>query len=426
VNEIREAPTRKKKARLFNRRQMLQTGLRFAAVAAALVTNIIVARTLALDQIAYYYLYVTLAYFGNAGLYVGLGVALQKLCASLASSRSLDKIFLVRYMAMSVGGGTAAVLLFSITYLMAHGSEPHPLRVAACCAALSGANYLSSTTKDLLALSQRLTHAALLGLVEQVLKMVFVWLVLSYLHVVAAVDVAAATAAAAILTGVGGMSALLRFSASAHESTASSVKLQNIAHTVAPIGLSGLMNWLQLQSYRPVLLFFGTEPQIIGIASLLTSLGMTGANPVLSIIAQTYIPRLYVGEAGAFRKCIRAIAITALVAAIVSMPAAVAFLLVSGRRSLLFYMLLVPLGVMVEAANSLIGAYMHRRNVQGESMWILAKAGSIGVLIAAISWLLPHTTNNLPYIIGVGLVASQLAILAFLVASGRHRKYTTL
>jgi len=403
---------------------MLQTGLRFAAVAAALLTNIIVARNLTLDQIAYYYLYVTLAYFGNAGLYVGLGVALQRLCASLASSRSLDKMFLLRYLAVSLAGGTVAVLLFSLFYLLGHATELHPWRVAACCAALSGANYLSSVSKDLLALSQRLTLAALLGLVEQGLKLTFVWLVLSYLHVTAAVDVTAATAAASVLAGIAAVSALLALSASASESISSNVKLTNIARTVAPIGLAGLMNWLQLQSYRPVLLYFGTAPQIIGIASLLTSLGMTGANPVLSIIAQTYVPRLYSGEAGAFRRCIRAIGITALVAAMASMPAAVAFLLVSGRRALLVYLLLVPLGVLVEAANSLIGAFIHRRNARGESLWILTAAGGLGVLIAAISWLLPHTASNLPYIIGVGMVASQLAILATIVATSRHATNT--
>lgn len=419
MNEAIERPPLGQQARLLSRRQMLQTGLRFAAVAAALVTNIIVARKLTLDQIAYYYLYVTLAYFGNAGLYVGLGVALQRLCASLASSRSLDKLFLVRYLAMSLSGGTIAVLGFAALYLLSRGAEPHPWRVALCCAALSGANYLSTTTKDLLALSRRLTLAALLGLVEQILKLAFVWLVLSFLPVVAAVDVTAATAAAALLAGMGAMSALLGFSANSRERIAANVKPADIARTVAPIGLSGLMNWLQLQSYRPVLLYFGTQPETIGIASLLTSLGMTGANPILSIIAQTYIPRLYSGEAGAFHKCIRAIGITALAACIASMPAAAAFLLISGRKTLLIYLMLVPLGVLVEAGNSLIGAYIHRRNARGESMWILAAAGIVGVLIAAVSWLVPHTTKNLPYIIGVGLVLSQLAILATIIAVSR-------
>jgi hypothetical protein len=194
------------------------------------------------------------------------------------------------------------------------------------------------------------------------------------------------------------------------------VTLQDIASTVAPIGFSGLMNWLQLQSYRPVLLYYGIRPEIIGIASLLTSLGMTGANPILSVIAQTYIPRLYAGQSVAFRKCVVAITVSALALAVASIPAALAFLFISSRRTLVMYLLLVPLGVFVEAGNSLIGAFIHRQNATGGSMWVFALAGSVGVLLVGASWLLPRTQDMLPYLIGVGMVVSQIGIIGTIFA----------
>src|SRR4051812_34731412 len=141
--------------------------LRLAGIVCALLTNLIVARQLTLAEIAYYYLYATLAYFGNAGLYVGLGVVLQRHCASLASSGDMNKQLFYGYMATSMAVGTGMVVAFAGIYLSARGADINPWRSAVWCAALSGANYLSLVGKDLLALSRSLRLAALFGLIEQ-------------------------------------------------------------------------------------------------------------------------------------------------------------------------------------------------------------------------------------------------------------------
>jgi len=393
--------------------------LRLAGIVCALLTNLVVARQLTLAQIAYYYLYATLAYFGNAGLYVGLGVVLQRLCANLASSGKMNKRLFFRYMAASVAGGTGAVILFAGVYLSARGAQPDPWYGAAWCAALSGANYVSLVGKDLLALSRSLGLAALFGLIEQAFRLSLVALVVTLPHA-GAIEVTAAMALGSILAGVGAITVLIVRAGSIRDSSAPAPILKDIGRTVTPIGFSGLLNWLQLQAYRPVLLYFGAGAELIGITALLTSLGMTGANPVFTVTAQTYIPRLYAGDLGAFRTCLRALGRWALALAAASIPAALAFLFLSDRRALLPYLLLVPLGVFVDAGNNFIGTFVHRQNATKGSMWIFPVSSAMGVVVVAASWLLPVPQRLLPYLIAVAMVVSQLLVIGTIYAFGNR------
>ena len=386
----------------------------------ALLTNILVAKRLTLDQIAFYYLYVTLAYAGNAGLFVGLGVVLQRICASLASQDTLHKKFLVRFVAASLALGLLFVALFSGIYLLAQGATKAVWAGASWCAALSGATYLSQIGKDLLALSKRIQSAALFGLIEQTLRFVFVLLAIWFIRP-NALDVTAAAATASAVAGIAACWTLLILSGNS-ASSKSNLTIKDAIHTVAPIGFSGALNWLQLQSYRPALLLFGIRPEVIGIASLLTTLGMTGANPVFVVTAQTYIPRFYSGDESAFRRCMVAIVRSALFLMVCALPAACAFLFISGRQALFSYISLVPLGVLIEAGNSVVGASMHRRNATGKSMWVLVVAGLLGVLVVGVSWTLPVGSSHFPYLIATGMAVSQVVVIGAIFAMGGSRK----
>jgi hypothetical protein len=251
------------------------------------------------------------------------------------------------------------------------------------------------------------------ALIEQLLRLSFVGLAIVYIRS-GAIEVTAASALATIVSGVTAIAVLLLCTGSSKSLVRATAS--DIAHTVAPIGFSGLMNWLQLQSYRPALLYFGIQPDVIGIASLLTTLGMAGANPIFTVTAQSYIPRFYAGELRTFRECTVAIIRLALLLALAAIPVAMVFLVLSGRQALLIYVLLVSLGVFVEAGNNVIGAFMHRRNATGGSMWVLAASGSVGVLIVVASWSIPASHAMFPYLIGLGMCVSQIAVIGTIYA----------
>ena len=398
--------------------------LRIFGVAAALGTNYLIARHLTLENIAFYYLYSTLAYFGNACFYVGLGIVLQRLCATLASRGELHRTFLIRYLASTLLSGTIIVTLFAVGYLLLRGGADSPWWIAFWCALLSAANYLSSVGRDLLALNGKLGLSSLFWLVEQLLRVCFVAFTLTHFDS-GAIEVTASVALGSLISGFAGLTVLM---AVANKSTMPPphFTLREIASTVAPVACSGLLNWVQLQSYRPALLYFRVRPEIIGVTSLLTSLGITGANPILSVIGQSFVPRYYAGERGVLARNAAAIVRAVVVLSIGSIPAAIVFLVVSNRQPLLMYALLVPLGVFVEAGNSLIVANLHRQNAERKAMWIFPASACLGVLVAAASW----STSVMrelwfPYQIAVGMVASQAAVLGFIYfinASRRERK----
>ena len=400
-------------------KKLLPMAFRAVGMGASLATNIVVARQLDLEQIAYYFLYATLSYFGNAALFVGLGIVLQRYFSRLATTRQLDKALLIRFIAASFAIGIAVVAIFTSIYLFARGAGTNPWSAVLCCATLSGAVYLSSAGKDLLALGDRLNIAALFSFLEQVLRLGFVVLVLGLGHK-SAVEITAAVAAGSMISGLGALTVLLSLFGRSTLPSPQRMGFGHIVHSVGPIGLSGVFNWLQLQSYRPILLYFGTQPELVGITALLTSLGMAGANPILAVTAQRFIPSIYAGEASAFRACMLALARAALILACCSIPVAVVFLLLSGRRALVLYLLLVPIGVLVETGNNVIGAFIHRQNSFGRSMWHFASAGTVGILIIGLSWLMPVRSAMVPYSLGMAMIASQIGVVATIAALSKR------
>jgi O-antigen/teichoic acid export membrane protein len=409
------------------RRKLLlaPAALRIAGVGAALATNYLIARHLTLENIAFYYLYSTLAYFGNACFYVGLGIVLQRLCASLASRGELNLAFLIRYLASTLCSGTIIVTLFAVGYLLLRGGADSPWWIAFWCALLSAANYLSSVGRDLLALNGRLGLSSFFWLFEQCLRVCFVSLALLHFNS-GAIEVTASVALGSLISGCAGLAALI---AVANKSTVPppDYTLREIASTAAPVACSGLLNWVQLQSYRPALLYFRVRPETIGVTSLLTSLGITGANPILSVISQSFVPRYYAGERGVLARNAAAIARAVVVLSIGSIPAAIMFLVVSNRQPLLMYALLVPLGVLVEAGNSLIVANLHRQNSERRALWVFPASACIGVIVAAASWNTSLVRDLwLPYQIALGMVASQAAVLGFIYfVNADRRKHET-
>ena len=410
---------------MFSRtKPIVSVGFRALSVGASLAISILVAKHLSLTQIAYYFLYITLAYIGNAALYVGLGVVLQRMCVLLASSNRLSRALIVRYVLLSCAFGGSSVFLLSGSYFYARGSETALWVVAGCCAMLSSANFVSATAKDLLALGRHLNLASFFGFLEQLLRAAFIAFVLMIHSDVNALKLVVATALASLLSGALGIFTLFLNTTEAHKSLVPGFSLKTVATSVAPVGLSGLLNWFQLQSYRPALLFFGYNADLIGIVSLLTTLGMTGANPVLAITAQTYIPKVYAKDIYAFRQCITALLKATLLLVILSIPAAVAFLTFSGRQNLMTYWLLVPLGVLVEAGNNVAGVYMHRLNVIGHSMWSLPLAGFSGVVVAVSAWFFSPSLSIFPYLVAGAMVLSQVVVLTTLAYSvKRSRQY---
>jgi O-antigen/teichoic acid export membrane protein len=186
-----------------------------------------------------------------------------------------------------------------------------------------------------------------------------------------------------------------------------------------PISISAVCNWIQLQGYRLVYVWFG-HPDIAGLYATVSNIGSVGMSAGSQIYAQLFQPRIYQSK-GLFIKTylIAAFCISAI--ALASYAALGPFILgILTKGDFKIYYKLMLFGVLVEACNLMIGAItafsglIKRTNV-------LVKANLIGVLISVsvMAIALYFDASNF-YLIGTSLGLSQLAVLFFLLSFVRR------
>jgi len=382
--------------------------IRGGAAGLALLSNLLIARHLDIAEIAYYFTFSTVAYFGNASLFVGASGYLQRFLASRVPDGVASRGFLLAYVFGVAMIGALLVGAGSTVYFVLWGRVPVASAVLAC-AMLSVGAFLSTISKDLWAFRGRVDVAAGLSLLEAFLKCLMFVSVSSISSRVVAVDMIILSALASMLAGIAGGGALLLLAS--RKPAQVQLRISEMLGTVVPVGFGAVLNWLQLQLYRPLMLYLGVPAQYIAATSLMTTLGSSGASPALTVVAQRFIPSIYAREPRAVFSSLRRLLAVALLLAVLSVPMAYVFLLLSGRVALAAYLPLVAVGVFTEAANGGIGAIGHGCNATARSLWPLTMATAVGVLVALGMLLLPAAGEMTPYVMGCGLLLSQLVVV---------------
>ncbi len=390
------------------------TAVRGMSAVCALAINVAVVAGLSLADVGYYYLFATVAYFGNAAVFVGIGLQLQRKSSSLASTGHLNKSATLAYIGRGWLCGVAIVAVSGGSYFAATLPDAW-WSTALSCAVLSGASYLSATGRDLLTLYRKQELAASANLLEQMLRLGLTLLALSAFPI-SPTGLILANAMGASMAGLCGIGYVLKSARGSQQKLG--IRPAELYRIVSSVGCSSLLNWGQLQAYRPILILLGVAPETIGIASLLTTFGSTGSLPVFTTLSQKYIPKLYSGL-DVLKPWLKALLMSAGALAVLVLPAVAAFLFATNRMSLLPYMILASMGVLVEGGNALIGALVHQRNHAGRSIWPIAGATSLGFLVIVFSWQITVPPHLIPYLIGSSLVASQ--VVTFSIAYLRQR-----
>ena len=78
------------------------------------------------------------------------------------------------------------------------------------------------------------------------------------------------------------------------------------------------------------------------------------------------------------------------------------------------YVFLVPVGVLVEGGNTLIGIHTNHRNATGQPLWIIPIATLGGIIITALILICPVPAASLPVLIAAALISGQLTILSII------------
>lgn len=383
--------------------------MRMVATGLALTISIVVVRELPLEQVGLYYLYVTLSYLANALIFVGADYHLQRVLHDLSEKKSINLPELFKYFSLILIPGFLLVLAFGTAYMYATSGTG--LIVGIACASLASMTFLSALMRNLLQLSGMATKSALVNLFEQLMRLsITIAVVKAGFH--NGESIIAANAIGALLAATMGIGLIYRYMT--RDNRIYFFGYKKLIKSIIPIGSSGLMNWMQLQGYRPYVNYAFQRPDLIGAVSFLSSLGSTAANACLAILGQIWIPKQYASRGAATSRYFKIAVASIIGLALASLPAGWVFLHFTNHLDLMPYVFLVPVGVLVEGGNTLIGIHTNHRNATGQPLWIIPIATLGGIIITALILICPVPAASLPVLIAAALISGQLTILSII------------
>ena len=180
-----------------------------------------------------------------------------------------------------------------------------------------------------------------------------------------------------------------------------------------PISMSAVINWIQLQGYRMILVPLGLI-EVVGIYGTVANVGTSGMNAFSTIYTQLFVPNLY-KSFGSYLKtyltyailCISLVLTTGLLFSnlIISLLTKQVFVKYSG---------LIVYGIISEAGNFLIGAltiYLSIKNLTKTTF----ESSMAGLIAFFLSFGALYTTNRISvYTIGLPIVFTQIIVTTYL------------
>uniref|UniRef100_UPI00374D3BC3 hypothetical protein n=1 Tax=Undibacterium sp. TaxID=1914977 RepID=UPI00374D3BC3 len=285
------------------------------------------------------------------------------------------------------------------------------LIIGVACASLASTTFLSALMRNLLQLAGLATKSAMVNLFEQLMRLSITMLVIKAgFH--SGESIIVANSIGALLAATMGIGLIYR--SMARDDRRYFFGYKKLIKNIIPVGSSGLMNWMQLQGYRPYVNYAFQRPDLIGAVSFLTSLGSTAANACLAILGQIWIPKQYASRGAATSRYFKIAVASIIGLALASLPAGWIFLHATNHLDLMPYVFLVPAGVLVEGGNTLIGIHTNHRNATGQPLWIIPMATFGGIIVTALILFFPVAASSLPVLIATALISGQLAILGII------------
>lgn len=370
-------------------------------------------------EIGRYYLIATVAYLGNALVFVGADIYLQKVIAPDLQQAWLNRSSFVKYCMACALAGAVPVALFSWLVFSYFGPE-HNASIG-ICVALTVTAFLTTLVKNLYQTGGKPYWSTLIQLVDIVIKLIAL-IICWYADQPLAQSLFVVYLLLLVPLLLAGYTHFV-FSSNSWKQTSYYSGWRAMAAVVFPVGGAGVLNWLQLQVYRPFISTVHGNLAAVGAIAFLTNLGSTATNAVLTVVSQLWLPKVYASKGEVTRLYLKTIAAVGLFLALCSVPAGWLFLSLAGKPELIAGIYLVPVGVLQEVINAMIGALVVHYSVREVHLFIFPLMTSIGVAVMVFA-LLFYDQLQLPVMpsVAVGLALSQLLVIVGILYFGHKRR----
>lgn len=373
--------------------------------------NFLLVKYFAVDEVGIYYLLATIAYLGNAVVFVGADLILQKTIARDIQCGKLNKRSFIDFLSKTSILGSCVVFLFSCALFQFLDGDF--IGNVIVCTLLTTSSYVTALFRNIYQTAAKSFISSAIQLVDTAVKLLTVILCVTFDYPSAQFLFLSYLALSSIF-----LLWLICYFFRSHEDDSSRFYFENygfLLRQIFPIGSSGLLNWIQLQSYRPFLSIAQHNLAALGVISFLTNLGSTATNATMTVLSQLFLPKVYSSQGLVTRRYMAVIALLGVILALISLPCGWLFLTLAGKQEMLMAIYLIPVGVLQETINSLIGATTVHYTVKSHRLSIFPICTLIGVIFMLIMLFLLYFFD-LPLLptIGLALSCSQLLVIAAL------------
>ena len=381
--------------------------LRAITLVLLLLFNFMLLKYLTIDEVGVYYLIATVSYLGNAVIFVGSDLYLQNLIAGDIQFGCINKRSFIEFLCKTslLGGGVVFVFswLFFLFFDVGYAER------IIVCTLLTTATYVTGLFRNLYHVAGKAFISSAIQLIDAGLKLLAVCLCV-FLHKYIAIFLIFSYLILSLVL----LMLLLAILLITHVDVQSKSYFKSYAalsKQIFPIGASGLFNWLQLQSYRPYLSVVQHNYLALGVISFLTNLGSSATNATMTVISQLFMPRVYATKGRITRLYLLVIASFGMAGALISLPCGWIFLSLANKQEMMPWLYLIPVGVLQETINSMIGVLTVHYMVTVKQLRIFPVCTLIGAVLM-LFLLLVSQVFMLPAIplIAAGLVISQLFV----------------
>lgn len=386
---------------------------RTMSIAIAVVINVLIIKLLPLSEVGEYYILGTIAYFGNALFFVGFDFALQRKIHNISNTKSIDFSSLRSYCAKTLPFGIISAFVLS-TIVSFAGNAHNWLGTALLCAALSAISFMVSLSRNILQIAGEKYRVSYSLLLEQVAKLCLCFIMILFFGA-SAIVIIGAFILASLAPFILNYYHITRCLQSVDENASYAVDSNDISKIILPVSAGGVLNWLQLQAYRPLLGKFFDQAELVGAVSFLTMLGATVTSASLGVLAQVWTPKQFATKGDTSRRFVILSAVSILALALLAYPSAYVFLRLLDKESLYGLEYLVSLGVIVEGGNFILGVLGNHSSLTRGSFVPSMLAGIIGFVTVSVIILTVDSNQEMgPGMIGFALAVSQCVAVAAL------------
>lgn len=373
---------------------------RIAVILLQLVYIKIYTNLLSAYELGQYAFWLTVSYFFNALIFVPIDNYVQsrlyvwRNCeVSLEGAVRLNIALLLLCFALSLGVSTVTAVAYSFTagvgvfISLAYGLTLHISNVSRNVA--NNLNYRGLASTFLI--------------IDGVLKVVTIFVIKH----VTIVNVFVLIASATISTFLSAVICiiLMKYNGVFYEGKSEKIMAREVFSFGYPISISAILNWIQLQGYRLVLVPLGYA-EAVGIYSTISSIGSAAMNAVGAIYSQLKIPEIYQSKGQSIIQYIK-LALAIIIGMSFSLWVTADFIIeLLTNSKLVEYSEIIVFGVLVEGGNIILGAIGIAHSLNRPTK-ILIAVGLMGLFSAAVGYAVILGSIDV-HTIGYPLVLSQL------------------